>query len=306
MSALRISVIIPCYRNAALAITALNRLKVISSLRPGQDEIIVVDDGSGDDTALQIAASCGEFITLLTAESNQGRSSARNLGAQLASGDLLVFLDADCLPVSTDFFDQHRRQIVSDKVASIGPITGVGMGFWHRYQQQASLRRKQLFDAGARYAGSSQNLVVRRSAFEAVGGFDPAYVRYGFEDRDLLLRLAQLGSIGWAEGAIVQHMDALSLVGVSHKMVQAGGESGWRFHQQHPHAYRQLGYAALDCRIHPVLSLFVKFSGPCLPWLARQLDKHLESPRLPWLLKKSSVKLVSALSYAYGTTRALE
>lgn len=56
--------------------------------------IIVVDDGSTDNTADEVARSVGEKVTLL-AQANQGAAAARGAGAALASGDYLLFLDAD-------------------------------------------------------------------------------------------------------------------------------------------------------------------------------------------------------------------
>src|SRR5690606_9894692 len=96
-------------------------------------------------------------------------------------------------------------------VASIGPVVGIGRGFWHAFQVRSSARRAALHGRGVPYAGSTQNLMVRRDCFEVIGGFDEAYRAYGFEDRDFLIRLAAHGPIAWANDALIEHHDDLSL-----------------------------------------------------------------------------------------------
>jgi len=84
----RISVIIPAYNAAAYIVDAIESIEHQQYLNM---EIIVVDDGSTDDT---VARCTGQNITLI-AQSNQGVAAARNTGLQRASGDLIGFLDAD-------------------------------------------------------------------------------------------------------------------------------------------------------------------------------------------------------------------
>jgi glycerol-3-phosphate dehydrogenase len=120
-----------------------------------------------------------------------------------------------------------------------GGLTGGAI--WHDYQARASARRAAQRLRGIWYSCSTQNMLVRRDAFEQVGGFDETYRTYGFEDRDLLLRLGALGSVEWAGDAVVEHHDALTLPGVTRKMRKAGGPAAVIFSNPHPEAYRQLG-----------------------------------------------------------------
>ncbi len=87
---LTVSVIIPTYNRAELVCTAIDSL--LAQIRL-PDEIIVVDDGSTDDTAhvLEKYASPVRVIQ----QPNAGRSAARNRGLDAASGDLIAFLDSD-------------------------------------------------------------------------------------------------------------------------------------------------------------------------------------------------------------------
>src|SRR5271166_5180980 len=85
----RLSVVIPVYNSAVLLQQCLASL--LSSQVP-PFECIVVDDGSNDDSA-GIAAQYGARV--LSTGDRSGPARARNIGAQAASGDILLFLDAD-------------------------------------------------------------------------------------------------------------------------------------------------------------------------------------------------------------------
>ncbi len=87
---MRISVLITTYNRAALVGEAVE--SVLAQTRPA-DEIIVIDDGSTDDTAARLAAF-GDRIRVV-AKDNGGVSSARNAGLAAASGDWITFLDDD-------------------------------------------------------------------------------------------------------------------------------------------------------------------------------------------------------------------
>src|SRR5437867_843258 len=95
-----ISVIVPAFnaaRTIADCVRALQRQTVCSD----QYEIIVVDDGSTDDTA-QVAEVAGAQVIR---QQNQGPAAARNTGVAAARGELVLFTDADCVP-SNDWVAQ--------------------------------------------------------------------------------------------------------------------------------------------------------------------------------------------------------
>lgn len=96
-----ISVIIPTLNEAAVLKTTLSHLKSISD--PGV-ELIVVDGGSSDETPL-IAGEYGKVLS-----SARGRALQMNLGAQMASGEILLFLHCDSLP-EKGVFSAIRREM---------------------------------------------------------------------------------------------------------------------------------------------------------------------------------------------------
>lgn len=297
-----VSVVIPVFQDSARAIALVNALKKQHLPSHVSTEIIVVDDASGDGTAGELRLALGRDVILHELEANRGRAGARNFGATLASGDLILFIDCDCLPANDTFLAAHLSQWSADVVASTGEVTGKGEGFWDRYQSEASDRRARQHRDGMRYSGSSQNMMVSRRLFDRSGGFDESYRTYGFEDRDFLLRLSLEGQIGWASGATVRHMDALTLSQVCRKMREAGGPAARLFSERHPRAYRALGYAKLDCRQNPWLRAPVLALGRFVPQAARVFDAYIDSPCLPYKLKQLVVRAFTGLSYSMGTT----
>src|SRR5215813_13643038 len=87
-----LSVVIPTWNRAGMVCDA-----VASALsqRSGQVEVIVVDDGSTDDTANVLTQTFGSQISLLRLPDRLGVSAARNAGTRLATGELVAYLDSD-------------------------------------------------------------------------------------------------------------------------------------------------------------------------------------------------------------------
>ena len=264
-------------------------------------EIIVVDDGSDDDTALLLSTCNAPNVRILRLSRNQGRSAARNAGATHARGEFLAFVDCDCRPATTHFLASHLRMLRNNYIATCGPVAGDGHGFWSRYQSDASARRARQHAQGASFAGSTQNFAVRTEAFRQVGGFDTRYKEYGFEDRDLFVRLSKLGALGWCVDASVVHFDTLTLPGVLGKMHRAGGDSAELFARDHADAYEKLGYAALDTRLHAWLRPVALLLNPLLG-IAPSVDRLLNHRQIPYVLVKPLVKLLVALAYMHGTS----
>lgn len=296
----RISVVIPVYRDGLRARSAVAALKEQRLPAGTSLEIVVVDDGSDDDTAALVPAD-GTTVRLVRLPQNRGRSIARNSGAEASTGAWVVFIDSDCVPADRDFLATHLQLLTAGAVATTGHVTGVGGGFWERYQHQASLRRERQHASGCLGAGSSQNLAVARNVFMTAGGFDAAYHRYGFEDRDLLLRISRFGRVAWANDAMVVHTDVIRLADVVRKMREAGRHTSARFADTHADAYRVLGYASLDTGLHPWLRPVARICGPLAAPLAQACDYLIEKKLLPFTLAGASVKALSALAFMHGT-----
>ncbi|MBK7199790.1 glycosyltransferase [Candidatus Amarolinea dominans] len=213
---LRISVVIPTYNRAAflpaavasaLAQTTPARSTVAApgpanqsltadppALAAEDIEVIVVDDGSTDDTAACLAGWANDPRVRVVQQANQGRSAARNHGARLARGEFLAFLDSDDLyapgALAAHLATFARRPDLGLAIGGYALINdqGADLGARLPWRSHADLRPAAwLFDCVA-MPGS---VLLRRSWWETVGEFDPACEIA--EDWDFFLRLAAAG-----------------------------------------------------------------------------------------------------------------
>lgn len=300
---LQLTVIIPTYEDAQRAIEAARAALAQSSLTGIGVDVLVIDDGSRPDVVHEL----GELndlahARLIRLEVNEGRAAARNRGAREATGQYLFFMDCDCLPHTSDVLQRHIDMLDAGCVATCGDVIGPDRSFWSRYQERASFRRRRAFASGQSYRGTSQNLAVRRDAFLEVGGFDAAYRQYGFEDRDLLIRLATRGTVGWSQDATVVHRDVLTLPDVLRKLHEAGRSGSTRFRQDHPDAYVALGYGRIDVRDNPFFAWPASIGGHVATVLAPLLDALASRRWLPFAVASMCVRLFSAAAYALGTS----
>lgn len=298
-----ISAVIPCHNGGRGTLETASAL--LAAARPtGWDlEVIVVDDGSTDGSVQFLGERLPESASLLALDENMGRARALNAGAERASGALLLLLDGDCIPASPQFLARHLEVIQSGAQVSAGSILNPGDSFWGWYQNRAAQRRVGQFEAGVVYAMTSANTMIEKDWFRRVGGFDPAYRHYGFEDRDLFLRLHKSGArVAYAEDAPVEHRDTgIGLDTVCWKMRESGRHSARIFSRAHPDAYRAMGLAAIDAREHAWLRAVGFTISPLAYRSARIMDAVLKSSWMPRLFGASIVKIYSALAFVQGT-----
>jgi glycosyltransferase involved in cell wall biosynthesis len=184
-----VTVIVPAY-NAAEDLEAC-----LAALAPSRDlfsEIIVVDDGSTDDSA-SIAARMGARV-VVTPQSRSGAATARNIGAGASSGDILIFVDADVC-VHPDTVERALALLAADP--GLGAVSGsyddephtVGdVSVWrnllHCYTHHTARTDTRTFWTGFG--------AIRRQLLEIAGGFDPGFE--STEDMELGARLRAGGA----------------------------------------------------------------------------------------------------------------
>ncbi len=269
--------------------------------------VIIVDDGSTDDTAMLCKSTFGEQVQIISHEHNRGRSASRNTGWRAGRGSYVIFLDADCEWLSTSSLYAHLKILESGADVSTGSIVSRDSSFWGAYQNILQSSREKDFSAGNLAAFTSANFAIRRSVLEASGGFDEGYRHYGFEDRDFLLRLISLGAkISFCPEAAIIHSPDSSLRDICRKMMESGHKSAGRFQAAHPEFYARSPYGKIDCRLHGLpFTAFAIISGPIIPTLALLGDKIVNASHIPFQVKRIYVKMVSGLAYMVGTYRAL-
>jgi glycosyltransferase involved in cell wall biosynthesis len=263
--------------------------------------VIVVDDGSTDDTADIVTGEFGDRIVLIRSEENHGRSLTRNLGASNSDAGILCFLDADCLYRGTSCLANHITALEAADV-SIGALQTKAGGFWSTYQQHVFEKRAHQHPDRDIIHYTTANTAIRSDVFRSIGGFDSAYAHYGFEDRDFYLRVMESGaSIAAISGCVAYHDAELSLHEACRKLEIAGHHTSGIFAERFPEAYAEMNYSKIDVRIRgwPIRLLDLFFS-PALPAAVRGWDRLLEHPALPYRVKSLGVKLLFALSFMHG------
>jgi glycosyltransferase involved in cell wall biosynthesis len=301
----RISVVVPSYRDPLRTISLANLLTRQRLPDPWLLETLVVDDGSGPETVEALRAGLPNDVRLLVQPRNLGRASARQKGVEAAKGSVLAFLDADCEPIDKHLLASHLAALLAGSIASVGPIEGDGHGFWHRYQVEVSARRAVAHSRGERGVGSTANLMVDANALREAGGFCTAFMHYGFEDTDLLLRLSEQGAIAWTNAA-VRHLDTLSMLSVATRMREAGRHGASRMRLLHPGDYARSRFGRCDASLHPWLRQLGKVAAPLLMPAVRAMDMAIASRLLPWQLARPLVTALSGLSFVTGTCDSLK
>ncbi len=218
---IRLSVLVVSYNVAPLLRWCLASLAEA-------DEIVVVDNASSDDSA-EVVRREFPAVTLIASPDNRGFSAGVNAAARAATGDLLLLLNPDT-EVAPGVIAAMREALLRRPGAaaigfrqvdekgvfqlSFGPppslvLELVRMVVQHRLDAGSTRTARLLdrvFSRPVRVPWvSGAALLVRRAAFEAIGGFDESFFLY-FEDIDFCLRLRREGgSVHYVPGVTVLH-----------------------------------------------------------------------------------------------------
>jgi len=219
------SIIICTYNRAPLLQRALQSLSR-QTLEAGQFEIIVVDDGSTDNTTEVCEAMGHEMLNIkyVRNERNIGLGGAANLGVQSAKGDYLIFTDDDCIAredwIENMYNALSRYPLVAGSVAS--PTSNFiklchNIAEFHPFMEGRKTGPID-FVAGA-------NMGLRRSLFEEVKGFPDGHVLS--PDMQFILKARQAGyQICFVPEAKVTHdHERTSLSGIIRYSVDHASET---------------------------------------------------------------------------------
>lgn len=188
---MKLSVVIPCY-NAGN--TLAEQLSALAAQEwPGPWEVIIVDNGSTD-RSREIAAGFKEALPLIIVEASarKGAAHARNVGAEHASGEALLFCDADdevergWLSAMGSALSEHEFVAGRLSVHKLNPLWVVKS----RGTAQDKGLREVTYPPYLKHAAAA-NLGVRRAIHEAVGGFDESMLC--LQDTDYCFRIQLQG-----------------------------------------------------------------------------------------------------------------
>lgn len=206
---MKCSLIIPAY-NAEKTITTCLESALHQSLLIDHYEIILVDDGSTDNTSEIVS----RYPVRLIQQTNQGPAVARNKGAHEAQGDILVFTDSDC-ELDFEFLEKIIAPILENP-----EIIGV-QGSYKTKQREFMARYGQV-EIETRYSRMAKNKYIdfigtyaaayRKDIFHDYGGFDTGFPLASGEDTEFSYKLYEnKHKMVFAPEAFVYHQHPIRL-----------------------------------------------------------------------------------------------
>jgi glycosyltransferase involved in cell wall biosynthesis len=286
----KVSVAIPAY-NVQKTIGQAAAQSLAQAKGSLEVEVIVVDDGSTDNTS-DVAASAGAKVIR---QQNAGPASARNTGWKSAKGSLICFTDADCIP-SPDWMVNLLEGFTDMTVGAVaGSYDIANDNSWlARYVHQEIIERHSRMPSWIRAFGS-YNVAIPRYVLEATGGFNPAYRTASGEDNDLSYRIIQKGwRIAFRPQAKVAHHHPERLWRYLKEQYRHGF---WRakLYKEHPNMIGGDDYTRLRDKFEPILVLGItgfsvlallgitSFAWPLFAILLTYACIHLAWPVRWWL-----------------------
>ena len=214
----KVSVIIPVYNGVATLPSLLAALQ--HQTYPERALEIIVADNNSDDGSDQLVTQCPN-IQIVYERRIQNAGAARNRALEAATGEIVAFTDADCIPTS-DWVKQGVNSLIHnqrDRIAGAIQFAPLSSDSSAPALLDAMYNLDQRFVVERFQAAVTANLFVKRSIFEQIGPFPTDY----FEDMQWNRRASAAGfSLMYASEAIVQHPPRDSLAAVWEKGRRSG------------------------------------------------------------------------------------
>jgi glycosyltransferase involved in cell wall biosynthesis len=199
----KVSVIIPVYGHAGYILDSLDSVFAQSYT---DFEVIVINDGSPDASESILEHYINSAKIKYVRQENKGVAAARNHGLALASGDFIAFLDDD------DIWPNNKLEVQVDHIENCDAILvgGSSHGFFdieNAYEGSFDTNKFRLLNTIdfflCNHFTSPGQVIIRKSALDAVSGFDEAI--WGVDDLDLWIRLSRIGEIRKYEYMALHH-----------------------------------------------------------------------------------------------------
>jgi GT2 family glycosyltransferase len=298
MATLPCSVVVPTYNRAKSLVRMLHSLAQ-QDISPRDFEVIVVDDGSSDNTWQVLGRTPTPYRLRSLWQRNQGPAAARNAAIRVAEGELVVFVDDDVI-AAPDLLRRHiEAHETQTSVVVIGLMAlaeGAHLSPWAEWESYALYKQYQAMEEG-RWAPTPRqfytaNASVRRSDLIEVGLFDPLFRRA--EDVELAYRLRDLGlSFRFLSEAVAYHRPGRSYAAWKRMAKQYGYYDILMWQAKgRAHIIRVIGHE------------FVHQRHPALQWAARHLIGHRWRLSLATTAAGATAQVASWLRFKRGARAA--
>lgn len=206
-------------------------------------EVVVVDDGSGDETGRRLAAYSPAYPFRSFSQDNGGPASARNLGIRAARGEYVLFLGDDTVP-EPGLLSVHARAHAEPRS---GPVAVLGYTTWPR-ERRVSPFLHHINEYGLQFGYAliedpevvpfnffyTSNISLARLLLEEEGLFDTTFPHAAWEDIEISYRLMQRGmKIVYRPAAVTRHYHDITFASFRRRQEKAG-ESAAIFYAKHP------------------------------------------------------------------------
>jgi GT2 family glycosyltransferase len=240
-----ISVVVCSYNGSRTIATTLEWL---GRLEYPRYEVIVVDDGSTDDTAA-IAGSFG--VRVIRTPANNGLSHARNLGLAAATGEIVAYIDDDAFP-DPHWLTYLARTFMTTDHAGVGgpniPPPGDGPIAACVANAPGGPVHVLLSDQVAEHIPGC-NMAFRRDRLQAIDGFDARFRRAG-DDVDVCWRLQKRGwTLGFNAAAMVWHHRRNSIRAYWRQQI-GYGDAEALLERKWPEKYNAVGHVSWSGRLY--------------------------------------------------------
>jgi len=213
-----VSVVVPTYNRAHHLEQAI---KSVLKQEFEDFELIVVDDGSTDETRSVVQSFDDPRVQYHVHDTNKGGSAARNTGIEESTGKYVAFLDDDdewlpeklrlqvaCLESRGDEWVAAYcdYDVVRDEDSLIGHLPSFVLDRWpgaiSKPRPEGGRELIPVLLARNLPHGGASTLMVRRDIVEEIGGFDPEFRRH--QDHEFLIRVLKNGNLAYVDGTLVE------------------------------------------------------------------------------------------------------
>jgi GT2 family glycosyltransferase len=223
-----VSIVIPNYNGLDLLKSYLPVTREALEAHPGRGELIVVDDASEDGSGEWIASQAG--VRVIALGENRGFQGACSAGIDAAGNDLVILLNTD-VEVQAGFIEPLVVALAPDDVFSAGCLAldskgdRVGENLKIPHLSFGRLKFRKLppmdLDSSRSLLGAARPtlfatggfMALKKSLFQSLGGFDPLFEPFYFEEADLCYRAWKRGYRVLLEpGSVVRHRHVGSIL----------------------------------------------------------------------------------------------